>query len=78
MLIRLYHVSTGSKKRNERTTIASKNAEIAALKQEMGELYARNDVLGKENRKLSIRNAELSAAYNGLKEILRNRGVSTP
>lgn len=77
-MVRLYDVLTGSRKRNVKSTIASMNAEIAALKKEIGELYARNDVLGRENRKLSIRNAELSAAYNGLKEILRNRGVSTP
>lgn len=77
-MVRLYDVLTGNRKRSVKSTIASMNAEIAALKKEIGELYARNDVLGRENRKLSIRNAELSAAYNGLKEILRNRGVSTP
>ena len=48
------------------------------MKANMSELYARYNALGRENRQLSIRNSELSAAYNGLKEILRNRGVETP
>ena len=44
----------------------------------MSELYIENDELGRENRKLSIRNSELDVAYNSLKQILRNRGVCTP
>ena len=78
MLIRWSHVSSGTKRRSVRSTIASKDAEIAALKANMSELYARYNALGRENRQLSTRNSELSAAYNGLKEILRNRGVETP
>lgn len=74
MLIRFNHVPAETKKR-KRNTIASKDAEIAKLKADMSELFGRYNDLRRENRQLSIRNCELSGAYNGMKEILRNRGV---
>lgn len=75
MLIRINHVSTGTKKQSVRSAIASKDAEIAKLKADMNELFGRYNDLRRENRQLSIRNCELSGAYNGMKEILRNRGI---
>lgn len=78
MLIKLIHVSPKNKRRSVRSTIASKDAEIASLRREVRELRSRYDDMSLENRRLSIRNSELSAAYGGLKEILRNRGVATP
>lgn len=47
MLIRWSHVSSGTKRRSVRSTIASKDAEIAALKANMSELYARYNALGR-------------------------------
>lgn len=78
MLIRLNHVSSENKRRSVCSTIASKDAEIAALKKELRELRFKYYEMSQENTRLSIRNSELNAAYGGLKEILRNRGVSTP
>lgn len=75
MLIRFNRVPSETQKRSARSTIASKDAEIAKLKADISELYARYNDLRRENRQLSIRNCELSGAYNGMKEILRNRGV---
>lgn len=69
---------TENRKRNIRVVLAKKDEEIAALKDKLNELYAENYKLRRENRKLSIRNGEVTAAYNSLKEILRNRGVETP
>ena len=61
-----------------RARMKEKDMEIARLREKVGELYTRNDELDRENRKLRIRNGELDVAYNGLKEILRKRGVCTP
>lgn len=75
MLIRFNRVPAGTKKKSVRSTIAGKDAEIAKLKADMDELCARYNALRRENRQLSKRNCELSGAYNGMKEILRNRGI---
>ena len=57
--------------------IADKDAEIADLKAEVARQNAQNNELRIENRQLNIRNSELNAAYACLRELLRNRGVST-
>ncbi len=74
---KLLHVLSGDSGKGVRGKV-KKEMEIAMLKEKVGELYARNNELDRENRKLRIRNAELDVAYNGLKEILRKRGTCTP
>lgn len=74
----LRHVLSGKKKGGERDRTVQKGSEIAVLREEVHQLYVRNDALGRENRRLRIRNAELEAAYSGLKEVLRGRGIVTP
>lgn len=74
----LFHALSDTRKNTVRVRMAQKDAEISALKGKVSELYVRNNELERENRKLSIRNSEVTVAYNSLKEILRKRGVPTP
>lgn len=75
---KLLQVLSNSRKTNARTLMAQKDEEIVRLKTRVQELYVENSELGRENRKLRIRNGEVEVAYSSLKEILRNRGVATP
>lgn len=77
-MARLLKRLSDNRKRSVRVMMAQKDAEISKLKERLSELHIENDELGRENRKLSIRNSELDVAYNSLKQILRNRGVCTP
>lgn len=75
---RLLNVLLDNRKQSVRATMAQKDAEIDRLKSRIRELYIENNELGRENRKLRIRNGEVEVAYSSLKEILRKRGVCTP
>lgn len=74
----LLNVLLVNRRKSMSATIAQKDAEITRLKSRVSELYMENDELGRENRKLRIRNGEVEVAYSSLKEILRKRGACTP
>lgn len=73
----LRHVLSGEGRIGKQAGAAQRETEIITLREEVHRLYVRNDALGRENRRLRIRNAELEVAYSGLKEVLRGRGVAT-
>ena len=66
-----------ARKSKLRAQIAQKDEEIAKLKADLTRRNASNDELSRENRRLSIENAELKAAKACLEELLINRG-NTP
>lgn len=76
-MIKTFFKLSDARKHGLVAQIANKDAEIADLKAEVARQHARNNELKIENRQLNIRNSELNAAYACLREILRNRGVST-
>lgn len=76
-MVQLHALFNGGKK-SLRARLAESEAEVERLKREVGRLNNRNRKLEQEALKLSLRNGELEVAYNGLKKILRNRGVSVP
>ena len=55
-MARLLKRLSDNRKRSVRVMMAQKDAEISKLKERLSELYIENDELGRENRKLSIRN----------------------
>lgn len=70
--------SRNHKKVSIRYMMAQKDLEIESLRARVRDLCVDNSELGRENRKLRIRNGEVEVAYNSLKQILQNRGVETP
>ena len=70
-MIRLLHVVSDSKNNNLHVRMAQKDAEISALKAKVSELYAQNDELGRENRKLSMHAVtNIGTEWCGMKRIL--------
>lgn len=63
----------GARQKSLRAQLAEKDAEIAELKRRLENKSLDISDLLKSNRRLSIESAEMRAAYNGLKEILRKR-----
>ena len=65
-----------ARKTSLRAQIAQKDEEIAKLKTDLTRRTAGYDELNRENRRLSIENAELKAAKACLEELLSNRGIT--